>query len=460
MTEWARRHRDIWMPIAAGASLRFGLMFAAFALTGTRVMTQGDTVSYLEPGRSLILHGVFANNGVPEIDRTPGYPIFLMLSGMFSGNVLLAVSVQIVLSMLTLFLISRIAAMVFADRRAGVAAAWLYALEPASILYAVRLMPETFFVLLIVITIERLLTFQVTGRLQCLSLAAVSLAAATYVRPVSYYLALPVACGLAWVTPKNTQFWWKAPGILLAIMLPLLAAWQLRNAVETGYGGFSSIVEKNLYFFQSAEVTAELRHTSLEAEQRQRGYSDESDYLQAHPEQRSWSRSQRLQFMRAEAVGTLSHNRWLYLQSHMRGVAVVAFAPCATELLQLLNAYPADGPMPRRIVNEGILVSAIRVLQTHPAVALLMALMEGALLLFYLLAIRGSFSATGNRPAIFALAGVAIYFLLVSGGAQAVGRYRLPVMPELCILAGGGYMAFRKQRKGGARSLRPASIAL
>jgi hypothetical protein len=42
---------------------------------------------------------------------------------------------------------------------------------------------------------------------------------------------------------------------------------------------------------------------------------------------------------------------------------------------------------------------------------------------------------------------------LISGGAQAVGRYRLPIIPELCILAGGGLAAVEKKR---ARSKSPA----
>jgi hypothetical protein len=33
--------------------------------------------------------------------------------------------------------------------------------------------------------------------------------------------------------------------------------------------------------------------------------------------------------------------------------------------------------------------------------------------------------------------GGGFYFLGISGGAQAVARYRLPVMPELCLLAAG-----------------------
>ena len=84
---WIRLKLDRRMaaPLVLAAMLRLGLMVVAFLLTGTQVMMQGDTASYLEPGKNLILHGAFATAGAPEIDRTPGYPVFAMLTGMAFG---------------------------------------------------------------------------------------------------------------------------------------------------------------------------------------------------------------------------------------------------------------------------------------------------------------------------------------------------------------------------------------
>jgi hypothetical protein len=79
-------------------------------------------------------------------------------------------------------------------------------------------------------------------------------------------------------------------------------------------------------------------------------------------------------------------------------------------------------------------------------VAITMALLEGFLLFLYVSAIRGCLGSDSFRPALLTIAGVALYFLLISGGAQAVGRYRLPVMPELCILAAGG-LTFSHKKK-------------
>jgi hypothetical protein len=437
-------------PLFTAAILRFGLFAIGYARTGTRVLTQGDTQSYLEPGRNLLFHGLYTSGGLPEIDRTPGYPLFVMLSGMALNNVLLAASIQIFISLASLLLIHRIASRNFPGTQAGVIAAWLYAIEPLSALYALRLMPETLFILFLLIVIDRLLAFQTTAKLSNLYLAGITLAIATYIRPISYYLVFPLAIALT-ITSARPAFrakglMWKAPILLLATVLPLLAIWQIRNSIETGYSGFSSIVEKNLYFYQSAELTAELQHISLGEEQKRLGYLDEKSYLALHPEQANWTQAQRFQYMRTQSMQILSAHRLLYLKTHFIGVGVVAFSPAATELLQLLNIYPVDDSMPHRIVNEGIAKSILRVVLHHPAIMALMGILVGMLIALYALAFCGVFLARGSALAISTIAGIALYFLLISGGAQAVGRYRLPILPELCILAAGGIASIQKRR--------------
>ena len=443
-------------PVLAAAVLRVGLMLAAFRLTGTEIMTQGDTASYLTPARSL-LHGAYTTAGLPEIDRTPGYPVFLMLSGMSRDNVLLTVLAQIAVSILSLLLVSRIARRVYGSREATVLAAWFYALEPISILSTVRLMPETLFVFLLLCVIDRLLAYLNDGRLALLGAAGVSLAAATFVRPVSYYLVFPMALALVFVGPAYRGRWWKAPAVLLMSTLPWLAAWQVRNSIETGYRGYSSIVEKNLYFYQSAEVTAEIEHRTLAEKQKELGYPDEANYLARHPEQAEWPMARRLAFMRSASMHVIREHRLLYLKTHFRGVVLVALTPCASEWLQLLHAYPDEKTMPGRVLNEGIGRSFTRVFIAYPMVAGAMIALEAPLLLLYAATLAGLVRSHADRAALCLLTGVGLYFLLISGGAQAVGRYRVPVMPELCVLAAGGVAAWEMRPKTAALRRHPNS---
>ena len=448
--------RWLWqMPVLlmSAGLLRLGLMVVAYVRTGTRIMTQGDTASYLEPGRNLLLHGVFANARSIEIDRTPAYPLFAELSGMWAGNVLATIVVQIGLSLLSLLLVRRVGLLAFSDANVGMASAWLLAIEPISVIYSVRIMPETLFTLLMVLVVERLVTFQVSGRLEAVAGAGLALAAATYVRPVSYYLGPMLAGGLLMtcvvVQRGKKGTWWQAPALLLMITVPLLGAWQVRNWTYSGYKGFSSIVDKNLYFYQAAGVSAKLDHLTLADEQVKLGYPDEATYLGVHREQRLWSQAERLQFMRGEALLVLRAHPMAAVESHLAGVAVVAFTPDAAEFLELVGLYPDAESMPRRVLNEGVVRSVWRVIEVHPLVAVVMGLFEAYLVAVYGLAVVGMVqSKKRDRTALLTLSGVALYFLMISGGAQAVGRYRLPVMPELCVLAGAGLTAMRKRNAG------------
>ena len=440
--------RSAISPLALGTLLRVGFMLAVWLRTGTRIVTQGDSESYLEPARSL-LHGVYASHGQTELDRTPGYPVFIALTGAAFGNILVTVVIQIALAALTIVLIRRIAGLAFPHLEAGNIAAWLFALDPASIVSCVRIMPETLFVFLFACVIERLLTFNRTSTLRPLIAAGLLLAVATFVRPVSYYLVFPLAIALAITHRHSKTMRWKAPAFLLLSVLPWLVLWQFRNAQLTGYTGFSSIVEKNLYYFQSAEVTAELNGTSLAVEQTRLGYDSEASYLAIHPEQQSWTQAQRLHFMRASAMNILSQHRALYIRTHFVGVALVAFTPAATEFLQLLDLYPSPQSMPHRILNEGIFHSVLAALRQHPALSIGMAIFEAWLLFLYVFATSGTVVSSSSRFAGIVVIGIAMYFLLISGGAQAVGRYRLPIVPEICVLAGGGLASVNQKKRSG-----------
>ena len=334
-------------------------------------MTQGDTASYLIPGHNLLTHGAFIGINGPELDRTPGYPIFAMLASLGTGNPIAIAIAQIAISLLSILLISRTASLAFpkANPTSAIAAAWLFAFEPISILYSVRLLPETLFTFLMLLVLERLVTFFKSRELRDLFFAGIALAAATYVRPISYYLAPLIALGLAAAMFRDKTFRWQAPATLLLTTVPLLAIWQIRNTLDTGYSGFSSIVEKNLYFYQAAGVQANLRHISLIDEQTQLGYFDEATYNAIHPNQKSWIQPQRLQYLRSSALSVLRTHPILTAKIQFTGSGIVAFTPCAQELLQLVDLPPPSRSMPQRILSAGIVESTLVVLKHQPVVA-------------------------------------------------------------------------------------------
>ena len=429
---WTRR---LVGPVIAAAALRLALLALLLARSGASALERPDTHTYLEPGRNLLLHGSFTAAGLPEILRTPGYPLFLAMTSL-AGPIAVALA-QVVLSVLSVVLVWRLALQISPDTRIALLAAWLFALEPLSVTYSILLLPETLFLALFLLSLERLAAFLRSRQLNVLAAAGLCLAAATFVRPVTFYLPLLLAAGLLVAFARSPGLRWKAPAVLLLTVMPCLAAWQIRNRIETGFSGFSAVQALNLYFYSSAEVVARLEHHSLEQVQDELGYNSELLFLMRHPDAAAWTQLQRIGFMQAEALRVIRNHPALFLRLHLAGSLRTAFNPGAAVLLSLFNLASADESFAREH-NQGPLRAAQWTVLHAPLQAAYMAALSILLLGLYFFAARGVLRGSASAPALALLLGVSLYFLAVSGGAAGIARLRLPMMPALCVMAAAG----------------------
>jgi len=418
---------NLTKPVVAAAGVRLAILAFALARTGTSALFNGDTSSYLVSGRNLLLHGCFIDaSGLPEIFRTPGYPLFLALFNL-AGPVAAALA-QVVLSVFSVILVWRLALAVFADDRTALVAAWIFAFEPLSTTYSVILLSDTLFLTLLLLSMERLVEF-LQGRNQLvLAAAGLWLTAATFVRPVTYYLPVAIALGLVLVLARVPGLRWKAPAVLLISVLPWLAAWQIRNKVETGFSGFESVEAMNLYIYQAAEVTARIERRPFDMVQ--------NEYVW-HSMQGGLNQAQRAALMHSEAVMILRAHPEVFFKNYLEGSIQLTFTPGIADLLGLL-AFPDHHESLASVHDVGPVHTGLRFIATYPRTAALMAIQEIVLLGMYLFAVRGVIRSGLRNASLCLLLGVSIYFLAVSGGAQVMGRYRLPIMPVVCIFAAAG----------------------
>jgi len=422
-------------PIAAAAAVRLALLVFALARGGSAALSRPDTHSYLDPGRNLLLHGAFAVNGLPQILRTPGYPLFLALATLVGP--IAASLAQILLSALSVLLVGRLAFRVFANRRVARAAAWIFAFEPLSVLYSILLLPETLFLFLFLVSLDRLAAFLRTQNLRALAFAGVSLAAATFVRPLTCYLPLALAVGLFVSLIRIPTLRWNAPAIFLLCVLPFLAAWQLRNWVQTGFAGFSAIPTHNLYFFTAADVAARIQRQPLAEVQNQLGYGTDQQFRERHPEATAWSQSQRLNSMRAESLRILRAHPGTFLRAYAAGILRTAFNPGAAILLDLAN-MPIEDDAFARERDQGPLPAALALAGRQPLQAAVAVTLAIVLMALYIFAACGVLRGAAPRSCLCLLLGASLYLLAVSGGAAGIARLRLPIMPAVCVLAAAG----------------------
>jgi hypothetical protein len=403
-----------------------------------------DTASYVQPARQLIADGRFAaSDGTPEIIRTPGYPMLLVL-GLLRGRFeLITITLQVLMSCFTVYLVYCTTDLVFENERAALLAAALYALEPLSILYTSILVTETLFATIVMVSVYYLMKYLRRQSLWDLLASAVAFAASVYVRPVGYFLPVILAVGLsAWVMmtgQRNKRRLMIQIAVFVVVSLGLTSLWQVRNKVETGYSGFSGISSINLYFDSAASVLAAKQHMSWREVQNRLGYQDEGIYFQRHPEQKAWPLAQRLGFINHEAERILLASPFTYARIHFEGILRSIFDPGSIEFLRFFDLYPKRGGLLGVLVDQDAVKTMETLLYTRPLVFWSNVVLLPLLAITLLCACVVLFSKRLMRdPCILTALLIATYYLLISGGPGASGRFRHPAMPIISILAGYG----------------------
>ncbi len=409
---------------------------STIAVGDKRVFLFPDSAGYIRPAEEMLHSGRFTNGDRPEITRTPGYPVFLLPGLLLGSLVPVTMALQVILGLLTVWFVYRITTLLFGNESAAAAAAFLYSLEPLSILYTPLILTETLFAALVAAFIfclaEYLKRRQALGTLL---LAALALSASIFVRPVGYYLPILVTLILlptSLVRFKKMKYALHAVAFL-AVSFGLVFAWQARNRVETGYGGFSAISDVNLYLYQAASVRAKVEGLPFQEAKRRMGS------FEGHPEEPSWTEARRYAFMRREGLQWIARHPLVYARIHLGGMARILFDPGSVDYLKLFNAYPRLGGTISKIADRGLLRVVLGFLQSNPLVFWTQLALFALLTLYYLLALFGLWgrSCAGVWEKI-ALVALMAYFVAISAGPHGYSRFRHPAMPFLCVLAGCG----------------------
>ncbi len=426
--------------------LRILLLSIALHISGLKPIYASDTHGYVATVPAL-LHGSFATSAGPELQRTPGYPIFLLMTGLSLGHPLWSDFCQILLSGICVYLVFLVGKLTSGNAKAAIIGAYLYAVEPLTLLYSVELLTECLFTTLLLVFLLCMILDQKKPAWKLLLLAALTLVGTVYVRPASYYFPILAAAFLV-VFPR--QFAWKLrlqrATAFLGICVVLIGAWRVRNFLETGYSGFSSIADTNLYYFNAGEVLAQKQHVSFNDELGLLHWQDREGYLSVHPEQRDWTQAQIFQYQKRTALHVIFDNKFLYAKDHLMGMLVVLLHPCITDYMWFLGQSPlstvtAIAWNPSNPARWTLLRSILR---AHVFVILFSALLSLLLLFYYGFALVGILRCQRRSSVFLLLLLTSFYFILVAGGAAGMARYRYPVLPMVCIFAGCGIFHLRE----------------
>jgi len=425
--------------------------------TGPSGFTSPDTPTYILPAQSLITHGSFSSHETPEISRTPGYPLLLVPAVAFSHPIAVGLLENFLLATASGVLIWLIVRDSLPASNAALWAIALYCLEPVGLLYSEQILSDTLFSSQLLLFVWLGVRFLRKPSYTNLVLAALALGAATYTRPVTLYLGLWLAPLLLFLPGYLTRGQKLARAILFPLLFALtLAPWILRNARVSQYPGFSSISDNGLYAYDAAAVKARLEHKNFVEAQKDLGVGDEGRYFESHPEQRSWPMGRIAKFQRAEATRIILRHLATYSLIHAHGCAVVVLAPGTTEMLTVLGLYAPGGGLLARALDQGIPRATLGLIHQNPVAGVSLALMGAQLLVYYWLGLKGL--RRMPPPVRALLVSLSLYLVLVSGQPLAVARYRVPIMPLVCIAAGVAITS-RQSRKSEELRAAPANLS-
>jgi hypothetical protein len=421
---------------------------AWFSLRDHTAFYAKDTWSYLQPALELLSAGTFTAHGTPELFRTPGYPVLLCLGVLARHVEVVTIALQILLGCLTTYLVFRIAHELFHDARVATFSALAYSLEPLSIISSSWLLSDTLFTALLAAALFFLLKFARRRRLPDLTFSSITLTATAYVRPIGYLLPLALTLVLfVWAIMRRERKLALQAFAFCAIAFVLLGAWQLRNYTATGYAGFSAAVDYNLYFHQIAALKAREQQLPFYQVLDDMGFYSREKYLRHHPEQQSWTVAEQYEFMRSAGLQATLREPATATDIYLHGLLITMFDPGASEYLRLFRLYPKSGKLLNTVVSEGIVTAAINLITQNPLLSTLTLLFGLLLLTYYALAFLG-LKVMPRSLSLWLLLTTGIYLLACSGGTIASGRFRIPLMLLVCILAGQGLsLAWQKLRQ-------------
>ncbi|HEV7760446.1 MAG TPA: phospholipid carrier-dependent glycosyltransferase [Acidimicrobiales bacterium] len=427
--------------------VRVALVLAVHADHPDRAITD-DTPGYTDPARSLVDDGDFdlePGSSAPEFQRTPGYPAFLgviyrLTDDGDTGNAV-ALAVQAALSGLSVLLALLAARRLSGSFAVALAVGLMVGLDPLQAAQSGLVVSETLATLFTTLAVYAAVRALDAGLSVGWAVAAgLSLAAATYVRPTTYYFPLLVllALGAAAVWQRRDAATRRT--ILLgavAFALPclvLLGAWDVRNHQRVDSWKFSGLEGTNLYWYRAASVQAARDGTGLEAtqvqltEQLSRGLVppfDYEDYRSGEPPP-AWQHRQGEYYDRAQRAGLdiLRDEPVLAAREYARAV----YGQVVQSGWRSAFEYVLGDSPPTLLVAPGLLVVwGIEALAVVGAVAALRR-------------------PGPQRWTHVLIVGLAVYVIAVTAAGPDAGggyRFRIPIWPIWCLYAAFGLQALR-----------------
>ncbi len=425
MHQILRRYSALLMAFALSIFSTWWLNLAAASAVPPHF--QGDSLGYWQLATTLSRAGTFNS-----LTRTPLYPGFL--AWIAQASLSAAIVTQTCLTLLIAFGAYQItrngegessrapalaALLIGASFNVNAAAGWI--------------LTETLFTFLLVVMVwailrasqhKHLYRYMFGAGLLCGMLALC--------RPIALYLGIGLVGFLC--THSRLRRRPGAIGIFILCGALLPATWAWRNFTQTGNFTLSTIAAINLYEYRAAWIVAQTEHISPQVAQ-----ADLRARFKRELGDRTMTEAEQAQRYTRKALKILADAPLLTLRQGLEGLARIFldFNNFESKLLCSYLASRAASTHTQR--DQGLYAPCKAGLIIYQAVFLLVVYVGIGLIPMCWRTFGGD-----SRFLIALAAALIAYFALLSAGAEANVRFRMPFEPLLCVLSALGWSRWTK----------------
>ena len=351
---------------------------------------------------------------------------------------------QVLLFLGTLALTHALTEKMFGTRPAW-AAVILLALDPSSLSYTFKILTETLTAFLTILFAYCTFRFyQSRGKFHFGVGAGLSLALVTLVRPTTYYFIPFLIIAFMIFMIREKMGWKKMLSGLVVTLLPILilvGGWQWRNLESAGMFRLASVQGWALYLGKGAQIYSEKHQTSLNDAE----IALIQKLRQKYPDWNQMSMEQLDDIYLAEGWKLVRENPGLAIKTHVLHMFYFFMAPGTTSAF-FRTFDPEFKSMNFNWYQKAEYFGAL--LKNYKLFLVLMMVGAAYLVIMYT-GLTAWVTQTCQNLGELKWKGCHIFFLLLIlyiAGASSINygqdRYRVVVMPLLCMYAGAGYPAF------------------
>lgn len=414
-------NRLLLLALAVALVMRLALFLTAVGHPGR--FSRPDSYGYLDIARHL--HAAYLGDNTGRLFdlglmRTPIYPLFVRaVFEIFGDHDAAVVAVQLVLSVATVAVTYWLAARLI-PRRVALLAAFLLALDSASIIYSNLILTEALFTFLITLAAALLVVGCQRAAPAFLLAAGCVLGLAALTRPVAEYLPLLLVPVTLFAFRANARARLIAAAALAVGFIVLTGGWIARNATQTGVPVLSTIDGTNMLHYRAVGALEESGETSAQA----------AAFVRTERAQRVHPADNAARVSRTEmslGLGIVADHPVGAAKSWVKGAGRILFGPGKGDSSRLLTGRPHSQSTAVR--------GALALAEIITAIVVLAALIGTVAVL------------RGRTPReVYILLAIVVYLVVISAGPEAYSRFRVGLEPFIVVLAAIGVFSLRPRR--------------